>query len=561
MNLFENVKRLYDCELYSDLKQLASLVLTMSDQNSDLLTLAQKYQCTVYYAHSLYQLREFRKAESLYRKALLLKKVINKTKGKNTSHVEITSEVEVKYKIHLCHCKLKQYKEAINVLEGVIAKKRNAKINLALAHLYKQSNMDRPAITCFKEVIRECPLAVEALMGLISLGVKCAEVIGLVLSSLPHGTNYDWLTMWIKAHALVVAQEYTSAISTFKALDCKPYLKNNVRLLFSLGEAHFLNGDYTQAMQLFERAHLADRLNVKNMDTLAYLYLKEKKMSELESLANHVMKGNEHIPEPWVVIGYYCMANRKVVKALPKAAYFALKAYTIDNRNIEALLLKGFALMELKKLQDAASHFREALTLAPYRFEAHKGLIDCYMASHRPREAINLAGKAVRQLGNNARSLTLYASVLSEEPTTAIKAKQYVEKAMKLDSSYLEAVYVMTVILGKEQQYDKAIELLRKTLVHHNTCHLHQMLGDFLSQTNEALEAVNHYSIALRMDPANLPAKEGIQRIEKQTDNGLEGSYDMEVEDMEGSDNDVNNPLGDLEGSDVESNWSETDFS
>lgn len=45
------------------------------------------------------------------------------------------------------------------------------------------------------------------------------------------------------------------------------------------------------------------------------------------------------------------------------------------------------------------------------------------------------------------------------------------------------------------------------------------------------------------MDPANLPAKEGIQRIEKQTDNGLEGSYDVEVEDMEGSDNDGNNPL------------------
>lgn len=561
MSLFDNVKRLYDSELYSDLKQLVALVLTLSDQNSDLLTLAQKYQCIVYYANALYQLKEYRKSESMYRKALLLKKVINKTKGKGIAHVEITSEVEVKYKIHLCHCQLKQYQEAINVLEGIIAKKRNAKINLALAQLYQQSGMDRPAITSYKEVIRECPLALESIMGLITLGVKCAEVISLVMNSLPHGSNYEWLTMWIKAHVLMVAQEYPSAISTFKALDCKPYLKNNVRLLCSLGEAHFLNGDYPQAMQLFQKAHLSDRLNIKNTDTLAFLYLKEKKIAELECLANHVMGGNEHAPEPWIVIGYYCMANRKVIKAVPKAVYFAQKAYTIGNRNVEALLLKGSALLELKKIQDAASHFREAVTLAPYRFEAHKGLIDCYMASHRPREAINLAGKAVRHLGNNARSLTLYASVLSEEPTTAVKAKQYVEKAMKLDASYLEAVYVMTFILGKEQQYDKAIELLRKTLVNHNTCHLHQMLGDFLSQTNEALEAVNHYSIALRMDPANLHAKEGIQRIEKQTDNGLEGSYDVEVEDMEGSDNDGNNPLGDLEGSDVESNWSETDFS
>jgi len=50
---------------------------------------------------------------------------------------------------------------------------------------------------------------------------------------------------------------------------------------------------------------------------------------------------------------------------------WVLQALSLDSRNIESLLLKGSALVELKKIPEALSHFREALRLAPYRFEAH----------------------------------------------------------------------------------------------------------------------------------------------------------------------------------------------
>ena len=39
------------------------------------------------------------------------------------------------------------------------------------------------------------------------------------------------------------------------------------------------------------------------------------------------------------------------------------------------------------------------------------------------------------------------------------QAKPYLEKAMKLDPSNLEPVYVLTEILGQEKQYDKGIEM------------------------------------------------------------------------------------------------------
>ena len=49
------------------------------------------------------------------------------------------------------------------------------------------------------------------------------------------------------------------------------------------------------------------------------------------------------------------------------------QALNYDSRSQEALLLKGSALLDLKKTQDAIVHFREAIRIAPYRFEAHKG--------------------------------------------------------------------------------------------------------------------------------------------------------------------------------------------
>ena len=41
------------------------------------------------------------------------------------------------------------------------------------------------------------------------------------------------------------------------------------------------------------------------------------------------------------------------------------------------------------------------------------------------------------------------------------------------------------------------------------------------------------------MDPSNTRAKEGKERVEKHNDVGLESTYDVDIEDMEGSDNDV----------------------
>lgn len=550
MNLVDQIKILYESRLFVDVKLATSIVLTMSEHNEELLTPTIKYQMLSFQGEALYETGEYRRAEVVLVKALQMRKMIHKVKGK-TQALDIPTEVEVKYMLHLCYCLLQQHKEALSVLEGVSSKQRTAKINMALAKLYQRMGQDRSAVTAFKEVLRQCPMSLEAARGLMALGVKSAEVSALMMVCLPGGSTSEWLCTWIKGQGLAATREFVPATQTLRALDVKPMLRDNEDLLLSIGEACFQNGDYVEAQATLQRAHALDPLLLEKMDVLAFLLAREKKIKELESLALQMMSVSEDAAQPWVAMGYLCLDTKKVTRAV----YFAQKAQRLDTTSLMAILLKGRALQKLNRLTDAGMYFREAIRLAPHQYEAYKGLVDCLQANRRNREAIAIAGQACKQVGMNPRCFTLYASVLAKEPLSLEKAKTYLERAVKMDGSHLDTVYLLADILLQQQQYDKGIELLKKLLEQQSTCRAHQMLGDFLSHTNQPQEALDQYSIAISIDPGNTRARHGMYRLEKRTDVGLDTTYDMDVDDASTSENEA-----DVEGSDMESGWSDLDI-
>ncbi|XP_042903063.1 anaphase-promoting complex subunit 7 [Parasteatoda tepidariorum] len=549
MAMFEQLKILYDQGLYSNVTALASMLLTVAESSTDMLTFSTKYQTYVYYGDSLLNMKEYKKAEVMFKKALQLKKSLAKTKGKTQvfPQGEVTSEVDVKYKAHLCLVNQKQFSQAIGILESISAKQRTPCVNMALAKLHHQNGTERSAITSYKEVLKECPFAIEAALGLLSLGGKGAEVVSLMLSGSVSAANIDWLSTWIKVHSHLYARELSQGIAAFKQLEIKTPLRDNVDVLVSVGEAYYINGDYANAMIVLERAHSVDQLLIKGMDIYAALLAKEKKVKELESLTARLISINDTVPEPWIAMGYFCFVSKKGTKAVN----FAQKACTINPLYVEGLLLKGMVLYELKKYQDAMDEFCDAFKIAPHRYEANKGMVDCLLALHRTREAVAVANTACKYLGQTARALTLCASVVLKDPLSADKAKSILEKALKQDPTYLNAVYMLATIYEQERLYEKGIELLRKHTEHSTTCRLHQMLGDFLARTNEHEKALHHFSIALNMDPSNHKAAEGSQRVEQNP----ESSESFEVEDMPESDNE-----GDFEESELEPVWSDVEF-
>ena len=56
------------------------------------------------------------------------------------------------------------------------------------------------------------------------------------------------------------------------------------------------------------------------------------------------------------------------------------------------------------------------------------------------------------------------------------------------------------------------------------------MLGDLMAKGHDEEKAMHHYNVALNLDPKNVPAQEGLQKMEHATDTALEATYDMEME-------------------------------
>lgn len=61
------------------------------------------------------------------------------------------------------------------------------------------------------------------------------------------------LNLWIKGHGHLAVKEFSPAASTLSGLDIRPLLYNNVELLASIGEAQFMNGEYSLAMTTLKR--------------------------------------------------------------------------------------------------------------------------------------------------------------------------------------------------------------------------------------------------------------------------------------------------------------------
>ncbi|XP_076029628.1 anaphase-promoting complex subunit 7 [Oratosquilla oratoria] len=552
MCLFEQIKVLHENGLHSNLVALGSLVLTVSENQPDVLSSPWRYQTMVYMGKALQQQGEHRRADAMYKKALQFVKAVTKTKTCKTTDLfkEGVSEVDVKYAMAECNMAVRQFTQALNVLESIPQRHRTSKVMMTLGRLYQQIGMERPAITAYKEVLRECPLALEAVQGLLSLGVRGAEVASLMINVSNNTMCTEWLSLWVKGHAHLHARDYTSAITSFRQLEENSPLRHNADILATLGETHYLAGDTKNALSTLERAHTIDPLNLRGIDLLACLYASEKQQRELEALSMAATSVTDSAPQPWITIGYYCHLTKRPTKAI----YFAHKACSINPRSVEGLLLKGTLLLELKKLQEAVMHFREAMQIAPHRFEPHKGLVDCYLAMHRSREAVTIASNACKLLGQTPRALTLYASVLLKDTLTVSKGKSLLEKALKEDPYYLPAVYLLCDIYEQDMRFDAAIELLRKQVAVQSTCRLHQMLADLLSRVHEEEKAAYHYSVALNLDPGNSRVIEGMQKMEAATDAIDTTPYDMEVEDIADSE-------GEVEESDLEAVWSDVDFS
>lgn len=163
--------------------------MTAYNHDRSVLTPEQYFLTLAYYASSLFEERQYRRAEEYFTHALQAKKSVMKLKSSFVTTVfetgvgggsDLFPEVELRYKLALSMEATRQIPEAVLVLQALSSKQRSPKFNMLLAKLLQHNGSDKGAIVPLKAVLKECPLNLEAIKGLLALSVKATEIHQLI---------------------------------------------------------------------------------------------------------------------------------------------------------------------------------------------------------------------------------------------------------------------------------------------------------------------------------------------------------------------------------------------
>lgn len=517
--LLEHARTLYDSGLFEDVKLVCDLLVGLVESsNTEGFVCDSKDKYMIYYlfGNAAFSLKEYKLAENLFNKALLINKSNLRPKPKTQSSSDCETDIFIKYNLHLCLMYEKKHQEAFVILDSISAKQRSAKILLSLAKLHQLLVNPKEAILTYKEVLKVNKFSLVAIEALLSLGVKLEE-----LPKIPTNMNTEWLNTYLKGKSHLVSREYKEAIRSLKTLDANFGHKSS-EILCSLATSQYLNGEYSNAMCSFEKLHKLQPTFTKKMDVYAYLLYSDKsefdKISTLERLANDMHQVSVSIPETWTVIGYYSLKKKH-----QKAKCFAENALLIDHENAHALLLRAISLSKLKAISESAVTYREATRINIYFYEAYKGLVETLVNLNHTKDAIQIAGNALKLLGSNHRTLSLYGEALSKDPSTQEKSKTYLSKALKGDPDNYETVICLVKVCMALQQYNEALEVLGKYVRYNsqNTKIMH-IYSELMKKCGRSDEAIIYMNKVSGMDPSNLQIKSMLERTEQNIESNVD---------------------------------------
>lgn len=157
------------------------------DRDRSLLIPEQYFLLHVYNAESHFHQRLFRKAEYIYRAALVARKLIIKNKSTMSMNfenlVEMFPEHYLRYKLGLCLEQMNELNEALSVLNHIPNRQRNLKMHMLIGKISVQLGRVQFAETAFSAIVRESPMNLDAMKGLLSIGVSEMEISNLIAES------------------------------------------------------------------------------------------------------------------------------------------------------------------------------------------------------------------------------------------------------------------------------------------------------------------------------------------------------------------------------------------
>lgn len=264
------------------------------------------------------------------------------------SSVNHFSEVELRYKLAQCYKAMDKAMEAIATLQIISMKNRPPKVNMLLYKLMQLNGQqtDKTAIVPLKALLKSSPLNLEAIAGLLKLGVKPMEIQLWIGDNIP---LKEWLNHFIDGQSKMHSCQFLAAIDAFKAIEA-----NNEMVLVLIGQCHHYVGNSEAAATYLYRAYQMNNYLSDGLITLATVYGNLNRLDDLEKLTPPNLVLMENTPEYWFILAQYLYTQGKYEKAL----YFTQKSCNLKSNNPEPTILKTKVFFQMKKYKEALVYLR-----------------------------------------------------------------------------------------------------------------------------------------------------------------------------------------------------------
>lgn len=481
----EECLALLQAKQYQSCEMVAQLELSKSSGTATAIPLELMGDCAQ-------ATSQYRRAISYFRRAALV----------------VKDESRLRWKEAQCLSQLGSVMEGASVLERYSVKKHFG-MYMTLGHLYLACGRHNDAQRVFLEAVRLNAYALEAIQWLAILKADRNAVMNAVEQGMVQKHSDDSVLPIMEiasAHFLQHCNQTDPALKAFTKLD-KEY-PNNVYLLLQIAGLQLQSSDESKAERTFARIRHLDESCMEKMDEYAQLLQKRGAVEELNRLASTLLELDDTRPEPWVVLSLYHYARQDSDKSLA----FVDKAISLDQRHAFAHRVKGSILLADSAPEKAAASYFHANELAR-DVASYEGLVECYLARHQYKEAVCMAREAIEIAPRDCRAVTLVGLALSHAKEGRDRAKRAFQKALKLDPQALRPLLALVDIYQQEGDYDTCVELLLKG--RSNTGMLEARLGEVHTLNENYMEAMTCFHTALSLNPDNLEAQRGMDRLEK----------------------------------------------
>ncbi|EGG23365.1 anaphase promoting complex subunit 7 [Cavenderia fasciculata] len=542
-----------------------NITLAFSNQNNQLVQWI--YQALIMFADSIYGQSQYLRALKYYKNALdIVIKAINQSASQASSlHQQQPAavgnnlfgtnshfpkslmdikqlksiEYDLRYKIALCFINTKKINLAISYLESIPNTSRSLDINLTMARLYKDMSgvgkeRTKDAILCFKEVLRICPLCIEATIAIKELGEDPELFLTQVLHKQPiSNANID--SSWIPALAL----------SQFELKRNQPQKKLALSYLYH-DEPSIIN-----TINTFHKIRQYDSYYTNSMDIYCSLLKRRQLQFELNKVCHDLLNTNSGAPESWTSVALYYFLKENNEKAMECVD----RAISLRETHPFSHSLKGEIYLSLEDPKSALPWLDRAFQLSKNILTARE-LVRCHLFLNQINEALMVAQAIHRMSPEYSKSMSLVGMVLANQPEERPRARKILSEALVLSPHCIDTVLTLSKLNMVEGKLQEALDLIQKQLEYQETDLMHTEMANIYVTKENYEDAMRHYNSALEINHQYEPAIRGLHRLElimkgidpDQEEEELEDDEEIDEDELDEDDMEEEDIIEDMDG-------------